>query len=90
MAMIAPDDLLRNRAADVIGHDRFLTVHCDAPLEICKERDPRTKDDTHAEQFDADYEPPASPDLRLPTSEKSVQECIDLVLNLLRDRKLIR
>ena len=90
MAMIAPDDLLRNRAADVIGHDRFLTVHCDAPLEICRARDPRTKDATHAEQFDADYQPPTIPDLRLPTSEKSVEECVELVVELLRERKLIR
>ena len=90
LAMIAPEDALRARAADVVGHDRFLVVHCDAPLEICQSRDPRTKDPAHAEQFDADYEPPAKPDLRLATSERSIDENVELVLNLLRERKLIR
>ena len=90
VAMIAPEDALRARAADVVGHDRFLTVHCDAPLEICQARDPRTKDPSHAEQFDADYEPPVKPDLRLSTSQQSIDQSVELVLTLLRERKLIR
>ena len=29
----------RRRAADVVGRDRFLVVHLDAPLEVCRARD---------------------------------------------------
>jgi bifunctional enzyme CysN/CysC len=90
LAMIAPDDALRNRAAEVIGHERFLVVHCDAPLAECQKRDPRTKDPSHAGQFDADYQPPASPDLHLDTLSSSIEQCVEAVLGLLRDRKLIR
>ena len=90
LAMIAPDDSLRGRAADVVGHDRFLFVHCDAPLSICQERDPRSKEASHAEQFDADYQPPSAPDLRLATSDTPIDQCVEAVLELLRQRKLIR
>lgn len=90
VAMIAPDDALRNRAADVVGHDRFLVVHCDAPLEVCQARDPRTTDPSYAGQFDADYQAPASPDLHLETGERTVDQCVEQVLQLLRERQLIR
>ncbi|MGN6547316.1 MAG: sulfate adenylyltransferase subunit CysN [Aureliella sp.] len=90
VAMVAPDESVRSKAADVVGHDRFLVVHCDAPLEVCQQRDPRSGRPDRAEQIDSDYQPPAAPDLLLPTSEKSIDDCVEMVLGLLRDRKLIR
>src|SRR5690606_4192863 len=40
-AVIAPDAAMRERAAELIGRERFVTIHVTAPLDICRERDPR-------------------------------------------------
>ncbi len=96
-ALIAPDATVRERAAELIGHDRFVTVYCEAPLETCQARDPRGHY-ASAAQGDmprlpgagASYEVPAQPDLVLHTGESSPEECVEQVLALLRDRRFIR
>lgn len=96
-ALIAPDANVRGKAAELIGTDRFLTIHCDAPLELCEERDPRE----HYAQAEAGklprlpgagskYEAPTHPDLVLDTASSSVEECVEQVVALLRERKFIR
>lgn len=96
-ALIAPNAEVRERAAELIGRDRWLIVHVDAPLEVCRTRDPRG----HYSQADegaipklpgagAPYEPPQQADLVLRTAEQSIEECIEAVVALLRERKLIR
>ncbi|MCA9180807.1 MAG: adenylyl-sulfate kinase, partial [Planctomycetales bacterium] len=87
----------RERARDLIGKDRWLLVHCDAPLELCRQRDPRGHY-AQAERGEmpqlpgagATFDRPESPDLHLNTADSSVDECVDLVVALLRDRGLIR
>ncbi|MCA9180678.1 MAG: adenylyl-sulfate kinase, partial [Planctomycetales bacterium] len=96
-ALIAPDAAMRERAAELIGRERYLTVYVDAPLELCRSRDPRG----HYLQAQngslpalpgagAAYEIPQQPDLVLNTGQSSIEECIEQVLELLRQRKLIR
>ena len=36
-SFVAPDEAVRNKVADVIGRERLLVVHLDAPVEICRE-----------------------------------------------------
>ena len=38
-AFVAPEDRSRQAAQELIGSDRFLLVHLDAPLDVCRERD---------------------------------------------------
>ncbi|HBE70215.1 MAG TPA: bifunctional sulfate adenylyltransferase subunit 1/adenylylsulfate kinase [Planctomycetaceae bacterium] len=96
-ALIAPAEEVRARAAELIGSERFLTVHCDAPLTVCQERDPRG----HYQQASegdlpqlpgagAKYETPDKPDLRLNTAELSVEECVEKIVELLASRNLIK
>lgn len=96
-ALIAPDATVRGKAADVVGKEHFLVVHCDAPLQVCQDRDPRKHYAQAAEGklpslpgAGAKYEPPEAPDLRLDTAGTTVEECTEQVLALLRERKLIR
>ncbi len=95
-AFVAPNDEARTRARDVIGAERFLLVHVDAPLEVCRERDP----DGFYAAADAGelanipgvsfpYEPPAEPALVLRTDERSVDECVDQLLTLLAERAIL-
>ena len=95
-AFVAPAEAVRQKAADVIGRERFLVVHLDCPLEICRQRDT----DGHYELADsgdialipgvsARYERPTDPDLMLDTSETPPAECVAKILELLASRQVV-
>ena len=96
-AFVAPSQLVRERVADVIGKDRFITIHCTASESVCRQRD--TKGHYSAAEagkmpnfpgVSAVYEPPEDPDLILDTGELSVDESVSAVLELLRANQIIR
>jgi len=96
-AFVAPSQSVRNRVADVVGKERFFTVHCTANDSVCRQRD--TKGHYAAAEagklpnfpgVSALYEPPESPDLVLDTGELSIAECVSAVLELLKAVKVIR
>ena len=95
-AFVAPDEDVRQKAADRVGRDRFLVVHLAAPVDVCRQRDT----DGHYKLADAGelanfpgvsapYEPPADPDLVLPTHEWPVGRCVAAVIALLEERGLV-
>ena len=95
-AFVAPDDDVRQKAAERVGRDRFLVIHLSAPLEVCRQRDT----DGHYKLADAGelanfpgvsapYEPPVKPDLVLPTHEWPVGKCVDAVIRLLESRGVV-
>ena len=95
-AFVAPDEAVRRKAAQRVGHDRFLVVHLSAPVDVCRQRDT----DGHYPLADAGeianfpgvsatYEPPAKPDLVVPTHEWPVGRCVDAVISLLEQRGII-
>ena len=92
-AFVAPDESVRQKAAERIGRDRFLVVHLSAPVEVCRQRD----GDGHYALADsgaianfpgvsAAYEAPVNPDLVLPTHEWPIGKCVDAVIALLEQR----
>ena len=94
-AVIAPEEAVRQKAAEVIGRERFLVIHLDAPLELCRQRDQEglyeKADEGEIANFpgvSAPYEPPASPDLVLNTAELDVDECVRRIVKLLNERKI--
>jgi adenylylsulfate kinase len=69
---------------------RFLEVHVATPVEVCSARDvkglyakQRAGDLTGLTGVDAPYEPPVSPELRVPTHEQALDESVAQVLALL-------
>jgi bifunctional enzyme CysN/CysC len=95
-AFLAPREEVRQKAADVIGRDRFLVVHLNAPIDVCRQRDQEglygAADAGEIANFpgvSADYEPPAGADLVLGTHELDVDECVDRIMRLLGERKLV-
>ncbi|MCH5374812.1 MAG: adenylyl-sulfate kinase, partial [Planctomycetes bacterium] len=96
-AFVAPSEDVRQRAAEVVGRDRFLVVHLSAPVDVCRQR---AEGNQYAQAESGDianfpgvsfpYDVPASPDLTLPTHELSIDECVDRILALLTDRGIIR
>ncbi len=94
-AVLAPEQATREKAADVIGRDRFLVVHLDAPVEVCRARDQEglyaKADAGEIANFpgvSAPYEAPTKADLVLNTAELPVDECVKQVIALLGERKI--
>ncbi|MFM8290238.1 MAG: adenylyl-sulfate kinase, partial [Planctomycetia bacterium] len=95
-AFVAPDEAVRQKAAERVGRERFFIVHLSAPLKVCRTRDT----DGHYALADsgaianfpgvsATYEPPTQPDLVLPTHEWPVAKCVDALVALLEARGVL-
>lgn len=95
-AFVAPDEAVRQKAAAAIGHERFLVIHLNCPLEVCRQRDT----DGHYQLADSGeiamfpgvtspYEPPAKPDLTLETDKLPIDQCVEKILALLESRGIM-
>ena len=96
-SFVAPVEDVRLKVAKLIGEERFLVVHVSTPVEVCRERDTKgqyAKADTgellNFPGVTADYETPGNADLTLDTTDKSVDECADAVIELLREKGIIK
>lgn len=93
-AVISPFRSGRARARAIVGTGRFVEIFVDAPLEVCQQRDPK---DLYARAragkiagltgFDAPYEAPQEPAIRLRTNKDTPQALAESVIRYLKDRK---
>jgi bifunctional enzyme CysN/CysC len=95
-AFLAPSADVREKARQVIGEQRLLVVYLEAPPEVLRQRDAvghyRQADDgviANVPGVSAPYEPPANADLVLQTDQMAVDECVDRILQLLADKKIL-
>jgi bifunctional enzyme CysN/CysC len=95
-SFVAPNEEVRQRIRSGIGDDRFMLVHLSAPVEVCRKRDAeglyKRADAGEIANFpgvSAPYEAPQSADLVLPTHELPVDSCVDRIMKLLSDRRVI-
>ncbi len=99
-AVVSPFAAARDalRAGHESRNVRFFEVHVATPVQVCAERDVKG---LYARQRDGaldgltgtgspggEYEPPATPDLRLDTSGRSVDDAVDELIALLRKENL--
>jgi bifunctional enzyme CysN/CysC len=96
-AFVAPHDAVREKARQVVGADRCVTVWLSAPVEVCRQRDRsgayELADSGRILQFPgvtAAFEEPSHADLVLPTHEISVEESVDRIIALLKARGFVR
>jgi bifunctional enzyme CysN/CysC len=91
-AFVAPNQSVRERVAEVIGKDRFLTIHCTADESIRKARDTKAagRMEPAVDSNKALYEIPEDPDMILNTGDLSVAESVSAVLELLKARGFVR
>ncbi len=87
LSLVAPSEEVRQRAAEVIGNDRFLVVHLNAPADLCARRNSGEREVTDPVMLK--YEPPENPDLVLDTDRLSPAECVARILEILGQRKII-
>jgi adenylylsulfate kinase-like enzyme len=89
VALVSPFRADRDRAAALLPAGRFLEIHVDTPIELCRQRDPKGLHAKAARGEIADltgrdqrYEPPEHPALVLHTADLTVDEAADRVLEL--------
>jgi len=91
-AFVAPNQSVRERVAEVIGKDRFLTIHCTADENTRKARDTKASGrvEPAVDSNKALYEIPEDPDMILNTADLSVAESVSAVLELLKAKGFVR
>lgn len=95
-AFISPFVRDRERVRNLLPHGDFLEIYCRCSLEVCEERDVKglykrarageIKDFTG---ISSPYEEPLNPELILDTDKSSLDECVEQVLVLLRERGIL-
>ena len=96
VAFISPYRADRLQAKEIIGSERFLEVHVDAPLSVCEERDPKglykkARSGVIAEftGISSPYEPPMGPSILLKTGEEGVEASAYRLWELLTEMKFL-
>jgi bifunctional enzyme CysN/CysC len=95
-AFVAPDQESRDHAMEIIGKDNCFIVYLNPPLEVCKQRDPsglyaaeaNVKTDT-LPGVSFPYEAPENAELVLATDQDSIEECVEKVIDMLREKEVI-
>jgi adenylylsulfate kinase len=89
-AFISPYRADRDIARETVGPDSFFEVFCEAPLEVCEQRDPkglykkaRAGEIKGFTGIDDPYEAPLNPELVIDTSKTSPQEAAVILCDVL-------
>ncbi len=90
-AFISPYASDRKVARD-LQPESFIEIHCDADLSVCEKRDPkgiykkvRAGKIKNFTGVDAPYEIPQNPEIRVPSGELSVRECVVIIVDFLKN-----
>lgn len=96
-AFISPFTSDRRMVRKLFPAGEFIEVFMDAPLETCESRDPkglykkaRAGEIKHFTGIDSPYDVPSHPEIRLDTSQSTVDECVDSLIAYLQERELIK
>lgn len=92
-AFISPNNMLREMASKIIGQDDFIEVFVSTPLEECERRDvkglyakARRGEIKNFTGISAPFEAPENPAISLDTSKLSVEQSVNLLLDLILPR----
>jgi bifunctional enzyme CysN/CysC len=95
-AFVAASREAREHTISVIGQDNCILVYLNPPLDVCQQRDPsglyaaaQNRDTGNVPGISFPYEAPQNADLVLPTDQMSVDECVERVINLLKERQVL-
>ncbi|MBR9789623.1 MAG: adenylyl-sulfate kinase [Vibrionaceae bacterium] len=96
-AFISPHRAERQLVRDLLPEGEFIEVFVNASLAVCEERDPkglyrkaRAGEIPNFTGIDSEYQAPENPEIDLPAGEKSVDELVELCINDLKQRGVIR
>ncbi|MCB2261957.1 MAG: adenylyl-sulfate kinase [Candidatus Thiosymbion ectosymbiont of Robbea hypermnestra] len=96
-AFISPFRADRRSVREMLPDGQFVEVFMDASLEVCKARDPKglyiKAERGEIKEFtgiDSPYEVPPEPEVRIDADRLSVPEGVNLLLDYLHRRKILR
>lgn len=96
-AFISPFRAEREAARKLVPHGDFIEIYCHADIEVCEARDvkglyqrARAGEISDFTGISSPYEAPLKPELLVDTGSRPIEECVDDVLNLLRQRGIIQ
>ena len=92
-AFISPFRNDRQVARDLVKDGDFIEVFCNAPLDVCEDRDvkglykkARAGEIPEFTGISSPYEEPLNPELKIDTDRLSVDECVDSVIEYLEKK----
>lgn len=95
-AFISPLRADRKRVQEIIGSENLIEVYCNCSLEICEKRDvkglykkARAGEIKNYTGISSPYEAPVNPDIELDTGTRPLRECVNEIINELRERGII-
>jgi adenylylsulfate kinase len=95
-AFISPFSSDRGRVRSLVPHGDFLEVYCRCPVAVCEERDvkglyrrAREGEIKNFTGISSPYEEPDAPELVINTDVLSLDESVELVIGLLRERGIV-
>lgn len=96
-AFISPFKSDRDAARKLVPHGDFLEIYCQCPIETCEQRDvkglykkARAGEIPFFTGIGSSYEAPDRPELVVNTHELTLDESVQKVLNLLRQRGIMQ
>jgi len=96
-AFISPFKSDREDARDLVGAGDLIEIFCECPLHVCEERDVkglyRRARKGEVKEFtgiSSPYEEPSNADIRINTSELSIEESVGRILTVLIERGIIK
>ena len=95
-AFISPFKIDRDNARKCLPHGDFLEIYCHCPIETCEQRDvkglykkARAGEIPLFTGIGSPYEPPTRPELIINTEKLTIEESIEEVIKLLKEKNLI-
>ncbi len=95
-SFVAPNADSREHALSVIGKGNCYLVFCNPPIEVCVQRDPsglyaaaEGSNSINIPGLSFPYTPPEAIHLELDTEALSIEECLDRVITLMGQEKII-
>ena len=95
-SFISPYRVDRRKVRSLFEEDQFFEVYCQCDLGICEERDvkglykkARSGEIKGYTGISSPYEEPDNAELVLNTDKQSIEECIEAIIQMLKDKNII-
>ena len=96
-AAVSPYRATRNDVRNMVGHDQYVEIFVDTPLEVCEARDTkgfyaraRRGDIKGFTGVDDPYEPPLHPEIKLDTENRTPEENAKAIIEYLVEQQFVR
>jgi len=87
-AFVSPTEEIRKIARDIVGEENFIEIYMSTPIEVCESRDvkglyakARAGEVKEFTGISAPFEIPENPALVIDTTDKTIEECLEILLS---------